>query len=81
MNLIFLEQYSPTSTHLFCLLSFASFFHLLYKEMERIDTYYPLKPSLLESIAKLSLGFWNGNFNKRYIVTTYTKNPKESSIL
>ncbi|MCR8707925.1 hypothetical protein [Campylobacter sp. RM5063] len=49
--------------------------------MERIDTYYPLKPSLLESIAKLSLGFWNGNFNKRYIVTTYTKNPKESSIL
>lgn len=52
MNLIFLEQYSPTSTHLFCLLSFASFFSSSLQGTSPINTLSlsqqppPVKPKI-----------------------------------
>lgn len=53
MNLIFLEQYSPTSTHLFCLLSLASFFSSSLQDTSPINTLSlsqqppPVKPKKL----------------------------------
>lgn len=62
MNLIFLEQYSPTYTHLFCLLSFASFFSSSLQGTSPINTLSlsqqpPVKPKKL-SLERRLLSFF-----------------------